>query len=103
MGLLLQNLTVPLDDSKNERAAIFLTNSLTGWDFAGENPKLANWPELEAERVGCGQGETGKADPCDPWQSTLQRFRRCQPGKRSKDYLTHTRKGGMKDMGDYEE
>ena len=54
MGLLLQNLGVPLDDSKNERAGIFLTNSLTGWDFAGENPKLANWPELAAERAGAG-------------------------------------------------
>jgi hypothetical protein len=55
MGLLLQNLAVPLDDSKNERAGIFLTNALTGWDFAGENPKLANWPELEAERIGAGE------------------------------------------------
>jgi len=55
MGLLLQNLAVPLDDAKNERAGIFLTNSLTGWDFAGENPKLANWPELEAERAGAGK------------------------------------------------
>src|SRR5579859_1215514 len=55
MGLLLQNLSVPLDDSKNERAGIFLTNALTGWDFAGENPRLANWPELEAERKGAGR------------------------------------------------
>jgi hypothetical protein len=55
MGLLFQNLAVPLDDSKNERAGIFLTNALTGWDFAGENPKLANWPELEAERKGAGE------------------------------------------------
>ncbi|HEY3763471.1 MAG TPA: type ISP restriction/modification enzyme [Verrucomicrobiae bacterium] len=54
MGLFLQNLAVPLDDKKNERAGIFLTNALTGWDFAGENPKLANWPELEAERKGAG-------------------------------------------------
>ncbi|HAO78604.1 MAG TPA: DNA methyltransferase, partial [Verrucomicrobia subdivision 3 bacterium] len=54
MGLLLQNLGVPLDDAKGERAGIFLTNSLTGWDFAGENPKLANWPELAAERAGAG-------------------------------------------------
>jgi hypothetical protein len=52
MGLLLQNLDVPLDDAKGERAGIFLTNALTGWDFAGENPKLANWPELDAERKG---------------------------------------------------
>jgi hypothetical protein len=55
MGLLLQNLAVPLDDSRNERAGIFLTNALTGWDFSGENPKLANWPELEAERKGAGR------------------------------------------------
>jgi hypothetical protein len=55
MGLLLQNLAVPLDDTTNERAGIFLTNSLTGWDFVGENPHLKNWPELEAERVGAGQ------------------------------------------------
>jgi hypothetical protein len=55
MGLLLQNLAVPLDDAKGERAGIFLTNSLTGWDFAGENPKLANWPELESERKGAGK------------------------------------------------
>lgn len=54
MGLLLQKLAVPLDETKNERAGIFLTNALTGWDFAGENPKLAHWPELEAERKGAG-------------------------------------------------
>ena len=54
MGLLLQNLGVPLDDSKNERAGIFLTNSLTGWDFAGENPHLAKWPELASEAKGAG-------------------------------------------------
>ncbi len=54
MGLLLQNLGVPLDDSKNERAGIFLTNALTGWDENIANPQLANWPELEAERRGAG-------------------------------------------------
>ena len=55
MGLLLQSLGVPLQDAKGERAGIFLTNSLTGWDFSGENPQLKNWPELEAERVGAGK------------------------------------------------
>jgi hypothetical protein len=55
MGLLLQNLGVPLDDEKDERAGIFLTNALTGWDFRGENKALANWPELEAERAGAGK------------------------------------------------
>jgi hypothetical protein len=56
MGLLLQSLGVPLDDAKGERAGIFLTNSLTGWDFTGANPQLKNWPELEAERAGAGKG-----------------------------------------------
>jgi hypothetical protein len=55
MGLLLQSLGVPLDDAKGERASIFLTNSLTGWDFTGANPQLKNWPELEAERAGAGK------------------------------------------------
>ena len=55
MGLLLQSLGVPLDDAKGERAGIFLTNSLTGWDFSGANPQLKNWPELEAERAGAGK------------------------------------------------
>jgi len=39
MGLLLQNLGMPLDDSKNERAAIYLTNSLTGWEPPTEEAK----------------------------------------------------------------
>lgn len=55
MGLLLQSLGVALDDAKGERAGIFLTNSLTGWDFASENPHLKDWPELEAERAGAGK------------------------------------------------
>ncbi|MCX7824491.1 MAG: N-6 DNA methylase [Verrucomicrobiae bacterium] len=58
ISLLLQSLGVPLDDKKHERAGIFLTNSLTGWDFAGDNPHLANWPELEAERKGAGEVKT---------------------------------------------
>jgi hypothetical protein len=38
MGLLLQNLSVPLDDAK-ERVAIYLTNSLTGWEPPTEEAK----------------------------------------------------------------
>jgi hypothetical protein len=38
MGLLLQNLGVPLDDVK-ERAAIYLTNALTGWEPPSEAAK----------------------------------------------------------------
>jgi len=58
MGLLLQNLSVPLDDSKSERAGIFLTNALTGWDFAGDNPHLAGWPQLQEERRRAGRVKT---------------------------------------------
>jgi len=50
MGLLLQNLGVPLNDAVGERAGIFLTNSLTGWDFTGENPHLKNWPDQASGR-----------------------------------------------------
>ena len=39
MGLLLQNLGTPLDDSKQERAAIYLTNALTGWEPPSEQAK----------------------------------------------------------------
>jgi hypothetical protein len=38
MGLLLQNLGVPLDDAK-ERVAIYLTNSLTGWEPPSDEAK----------------------------------------------------------------
>jgi hypothetical protein len=54
MGLLLQNLGAPLDEAHGERAGIFLTSALTGWEAVGENPHLSNWPELEAERRGAG-------------------------------------------------
>jgi hypothetical protein len=39
LGLLLQSLGVPLDDAKNERAVIYLTNSLTGWEPPSEEAK----------------------------------------------------------------
>lgn len=55
MGVLLHAAGVPLDEAHGERAGIFLTNSLTGWEFSGENPQLKNWPELEAERAGAGR------------------------------------------------
>jgi hypothetical protein len=53
MGLLLQNLSVPLDDSKNERAAIYLTNALTGWEPPTEEAKkqlMFAIPEFKQEK-----------------------------------------------------
>ena len=46
MGLVLQNLGTPL--SGRERAAVYLTNALTGWR-EGEQPRL-DFPELAEER-----------------------------------------------------
>jgi len=50
LGLVLQNLGAPLSQAKNERASIYLTNALTGWDDVGTQKPLPNFPELETER-----------------------------------------------------
>ena len=49
LGLLLQSLGAPLSDTKKERAGVFLTNSLTGWEPPKE-PKKLPFLELEEER-----------------------------------------------------
>lgn len=56
LGLLLQQLGAPLSDQKGERAGVYLTNALTGWeppDPAKEKItqlRLAGMPELQEER-----------------------------------------------------
>jgi hypothetical protein len=51
IGLLLQQVGSPLSVSKAERAAVYLTNALTGWEPPkGEKQKVAQWAELEEER-----------------------------------------------------
>ncbi len=48
IGLLLEQLGVGFSDDKNERAGVYLTNSLTGWET---HPKKSlPFPELEEER-----------------------------------------------------
>ncbi|MDR0827135.1 MAG: N-6 DNA methylase [Desulfovibrio sp.] len=52
IGLLLQDMGTPLkmdDNGANERVAVYLTNSLTGWEPQKETPKNL-LPELDAER-----------------------------------------------------
>lgn len=49
LGLLLQNLGVPLSD-ENERVGVYLTNALTGWEPPKEPKQLLLFPELEEER-----------------------------------------------------
>ena len=48
VGLTLQALDAPLGDDGNERAGIFLTNALTGWEPEEQSP--LPFPELEEER-----------------------------------------------------
>jgi hypothetical protein len=49
LGLLLQSLGAPLSESKQERARVFLTNALTGWEPA-KHPKQLVFREMEEER-----------------------------------------------------
>lgn len=55
IGLLLQNMGIPLSD-ENERAGVFLTNALAGWEEPSEEAKKqmqqleAHFPELKQER-----------------------------------------------------
>ena len=50
LGLRLQSLGAPLSESNKERAGVFLTNALTGWEPPGGPKKQLSFPELEAER-----------------------------------------------------
>ena len=48
VGLAMQSLDAPLSDDGNERAGVFLTNALTGWEPTVQKP--LPFPELEEER-----------------------------------------------------
>ena len=48
VGLTMQSLDAPLSDDGNERAGVFLTNALTGWEPTVQKP--LPFPELEEER-----------------------------------------------------
>ena len=48
VGLTMQALDAPLSDDDNERAGVFLTNALTGWEPHVQKP--LPFPELEEER-----------------------------------------------------
>ena len=51
VGNLLTSIGAPLDASKDERPAIYLTNALTGWEPpSGAKAALPLFPELEKER-----------------------------------------------------
>ena len=48
VGLTMQDLDAPLSEDGNERAGVFLTNALTGWEPTVQKP--LPFPELEEER-----------------------------------------------------
>ena len=51
IGLLLQQMGTPLSTPGAERAAVYLTNALTGWEPpTGAKQKVAQWADLEEER-----------------------------------------------------
>ena len=50
VGLALQTLDAPLADDGTERAGIFLTNALTGWEPTEREKQLVAFPEMAAER-----------------------------------------------------
>ena len=50
VGLTMQALDAPLAEDGKERAGIFLTNALTGWEPTDKEKQLVAFPELEEER-----------------------------------------------------
>ena len=50
VGLTMQDLDAPLADDGAERAGIFLTNALTGWEPTEKEKQLLAFPEMAAER-----------------------------------------------------
>ena len=50
VGLTMQNLDAPLADDGTERAGVFLTNALTGWEPTHKEKQLVAFPEMAAER-----------------------------------------------------
>ena len=51
VGLTMQALDAALADDGQERAQVFLTNALTGWEPMGEAKQTVAFPELEEERA----------------------------------------------------
>ena len=50
VGLTMHSLDAPLADDGTERAGIFLTNALTGWEPTEREKQLVAFPEMAAER-----------------------------------------------------
>ena len=51
IGLFLAEMGAPLIDTENERAAVYLTNALTGWKADEASGGTSTFPEFKAERL----------------------------------------------------
>ena len=60
VGLTLQDLDARLAEDGTERAGVFLTNALTGWEPTEKEKQLVAFPELVEERDRIGSSETGR-------------------------------------------
>ena len=83
VGLTMQDLDATLSENETERAGIFLTNALTGWE--SPSGKQLAFPELEderdrAERV---KQQTPVLVILHPGQPAVQRIRRCNDTRRT--------------------
>ena len=76
VGLTMQELDASLSENGTERAGVFLTNALTGWEPTVQNPLPI--PGLEEERRARRRSEAGRANPGNSGQPPLQRL--CRNG-----------------------
>ena len=79
VGLTMQELDAPLADDADERAGVFLTNALTGWEPTVQKP--LPFPELEEERDRAERIKQHTPRPRHPRQPALQRLRRHGRGR----------------------
>ena len=78
VGLTMQDLDAPLAEDGAERAGVFLTNALTGWEPTDKEKQLVAFPEMEC-RAGSSQScEAKPPHSRDPRQPALQRL--CRHG-----------------------
>ena len=79
VGLTMQDLDAPLADDGTERAGVFLTNALTGWEPHTTKP-LPPFPNWRKSATGQNEVKQATADPGDSGQPPLQRL--CRHGRR---------------------
>ena len=88
VGLTMQSLDAPLAEDGTERAGVFLTNALTGWEPTVQKP--LPFTELEEERDPRRKGQTGHAHTRHPRQPRPTTASLAWPSTRSGSCRTPT-------------